>query len=87
MLASVPLTMLRLTVKELAVREGIENAFQLAQVSGLPYATCRRVWEGRPRLIGMDTLETLCKVLHVRPSQLFDFEYEADRPRRPTRRR
>lgn len=79
--------MLRLVVKELAEREGIENPNSLAVATGLPYETCRRVWRGEPKLIGLETIERLCDILHVRPGQLFDYTHEPDRrPRRRSRR-
>jgi len=74
--------MIRLAVKELAKREGIDNPNSLAVVTGLPYETCRRVWEGQPSMIGLNTLERLCDTLHVRPGQLFDYEHEPDKPKR-----
>jgi len=74
--------MLRLVVKELAEREGIENPNALAVATGLPYETCRRIWRGEPRLIGLDTIERLCDFLRVRPGQLFDYEFEAKLHRR-----
>jgi DNA-binding Xre family transcriptional regulator len=74
--------MLRLAVKELAIREGIENPNALAAATGLPYETCRRVWQGEPSMIGLGTIERLCDVLRVRPGQLFDYEYEPDKLKR-----
>lgn len=74
--------MIRLAVRDLARREGIDNPNALAVVTGLPYETCRRVWEGHPSMIGLNTLEKLCDALHVRPGQLFDYEYESDKPKR-----
>ena len=71
--------MLRLIVKELAEREGIENPLQLSQRSGLSYETCRRVWNDAAEQWGRKTIERLCDVLHVRPGQLFHYESEPDK--------
>ena len=74
-----------MTVKELAIREGIENPNMLSDKTGLPYETCRRLWGETPAMIGISTIETLCDVLRVRPGQLFDYEFEPDR-KRPARK-
>jgi len=74
--------MIKLDVKELCLREGIENAYQLAEVTRLPYATCRRIWRGSATMIGLQTIERICDVLHVRPGQLFDYEREQNKPKR-----
>jgi DNA-binding Xre family transcriptional regulator len=74
--------MIRLAVRELAKREGIDNPNSLAVATGLPYETCRRVWEGQPSMIGLNTLEKLCDALRVRPGQLFDYEHEPNKPKR-----
>jgi DNA-binding Xre family transcriptional regulator len=77
--------MIRLAVKEIAMREGIENPNALAVATGLPYETCRRVWEGQPAMVGLNTLEKLCDTLRVRPGQLFDYEHEPNKPKRMKR--
>jgi DNA-binding Xre family transcriptional regulator len=74
--------MIRLVVREIARREGIENANALAQASGLPYETCRRLWQEKATMVGLSTIGRLCNVLHVRPGQLFDYEYEPDKGQR-----
>ena len=65
--------MIRFTVKEVAEKEGIENANQLAELTGLPYETCRTVWNDSAVLIHKRTLARLCAVLRVRPSQLIEW--------------
>jgi DNA-binding Xre family transcriptional regulator len=65
--------MIRFTVKEVAEKEGIENANQLAEITGLPYETCRTIWNDTAVLIHKRTLARLCAVLRVRPSQLIEW--------------
>lgn len=79
---SVQYGMIRLVVKEIAEREGIENPNALSQATGLPYETCRRLWQEKASMIGLGTIERLCDVLHVRPGQLFDYENEPDKAQR-----
>ncbi|HJQ26888.1 MAG TPA: helix-turn-helix transcriptional regulator [Blastocatellia bacterium] len=71
--------MIRLVVKDIAIREGIDNPNALAEKTGLPYETCRRVWNDNSKHIGLSTIEALCDALRVRPGQLFDYEYEPDK--------
>ena len=75
--------MIRLTIREIAQREGIENPNALSQAAGLPYETCRRLWQEKATMISLNTIERLCDTLRVRPAQLFDYEYEPDRAKRP----
>src|SRR5262245_45049690 len=63
---------LRLLIRETAIRESIENPNALALATGLPYETCRRLWREESTRIDLRTIETLCNVLKVRPAQLFD---------------
>lgn len=81
--------MIRLVVREIAQREGIENPNALSQAAGLPYETCRRLWQEKATMISLHTIERLCDALRVRPSQLFDYEYEPDKTKHPrsTRRK
>gem|GEM_PF-1203000 len=76
---------LRILIRETALREGIENPNALAQATGLPYETCRRLWREDATRIDLLTIEVLCKTLRVRPGQLFDYEPELDLPKRKRR--
>jgi DNA-binding Xre family transcriptional regulator len=73
---------LKVLIRETAIREGIENPNALAQATGLPYETCRRLWREDATRIDLLTIEVLCNTLQVRPGQLFDYEPELDRPKR-----
>jgi DNA-binding Xre family transcriptional regulator len=68
--------MLRFAVREVAEKAGIRNALDLSQRAGLPYESCRRLWQGTSSMVALTTLERLCQVLEVRPAQLFDYEPE-----------
>jgi len=73
---------LKLLIRETAIREGIENPNALAQATGLPYETCRRLWREDATRIDLLTIEVLCNTLQVRPGQLFDYDPEPDRLKR-----
>jgi DNA-binding Xre family transcriptional regulator len=66
--------MIKLTVKEIAQKEGITSPRELERATGLSYATAHALWNGHPRMVQLATLELICTRLGVRPGQLFDFE-------------
>ncbi|PYP82897.1 MAG: XRE family transcriptional regulator [Blastocatellia bacterium AA13] len=72
--------MAKLLVREVAEREGIRNALALATKAGIPYASVHRLWLGTAKMIGLDTIERLCRALSVRPGQLFELESELSLP-------
>jgi DNA-binding Xre family transcriptional regulator len=80
--ARLPGKMIRLVVREHALREGIENPNALAEATGLPYESCRRLWQGNTTRIDLNTIERLCDTLKLRPGQLFDYEHEPDKPKK-----
>jgi DNA-binding Xre family transcriptional regulator len=67
---------LRLIVREVAEREGIKTPYELSKLAGLPYETCRALWNEQSNMIALKTLERICTVLKVRPSQVIEFEPE-----------
>ncbi len=72
--------MLKLLVKEVAEREGVENALELSKRAGLHYQTVYSLWRGESRMIGLQTIEKLCRALGVRPGQLFQLKPEIGDP-------
>ena len=74
---------LKLQVQEIARKLGVENAAQLAKMTGLGLTSCYQLWEGTAQMISLRTLNTLCNKLKVHPALLF--EYKPD-PEEGTRR-
>ncbi|PYS88040.1 MAG: hypothetical protein DMF64_21485 [Acidobacteria bacterium] len=74
---------LKLQVQEIARKLGVENAAQLAKITGLGLTSCYQLWEGTSQMISLRTLNTLCNKLKVHPALLF--EYKPD-PEEGTRR-
>jgi DNA-binding Xre family transcriptional regulator len=65
--------MLRLKVKEIAESKGIKNALELSQKSGVGYGSVYALWNGEPKMVGIETLNRLCNTLRIKPAQLFDY--------------
>ena len=59
--------MVELKIREVAEIKGIDNPFALSQATGLAYATCHNIWNGQPRMIGLDTIDRLCEALGCEP--------------------
>ena len=66
--------MIRLAIKEIAEKEGINSPRELERATGLSYATSHALWNGNPRMIQLETIELICTRLGVRPGQLLEFE-------------
>jgi DNA-binding Xre family transcriptional regulator len=81
--------MMILNVKEIAEMRGFKNAKQLADAAGLRYESAYPIWNGTARMIALDTLEKLCKVLRVQAGLLFEVipDLESDKPRRSSKAR
>lgn len=76
---------LRLTIREVAEKEGITNPKELSERTGLYYESCRLMWNGTSRRVDLDSLKAICDALNVGPAQLFEYrreEPEADKGRR-----
>jgi DNA-binding Xre family transcriptional regulator len=67
-------SMIRLIIKEVAMKEGIITPFDLSHKTGIPYESCRLMWGGETKRIDLKSIERICTVLGVRPGQLFEFE-------------
>jgi DNA-binding Xre family transcriptional regulator len=69
---------LKLQVQEIARKMGIENASQLAKLTGIGFTSCYQIWEGKAKMISLKTLETLCDKLKVHPAILFDYKCDPE---------
>jgi DNA-binding Xre family transcriptional regulator len=64
---------LKLQVQETARKMGIENASQLAKLTGLGVTSCYKLWDGSAQMVSLETLNTLCNKLKAHPALLFDY--------------
>lgn len=73
--ANIFCAMLRFMVVELRIREaaearGITTAYQLQKRMNVPPGTAARLWRGDMKMIGLDTIETLCEAIGCEPADL-----------------
>ena len=65
---------MKLQVQEIARKLGLENAAQLAKLTGLGLTSCYQLWEGTVQMVSLRTLNTLCNKLKVHPALLFEYK-------------
>lgn len=65
---------LKLQVQEIGRRQGIENAAQLAKLTGLGMTSSYQLWQGTAKQVSLKTLNTLCNKLRTHPAILFDYK-------------
>jgi DNA-binding Xre family transcriptional regulator len=68
----------RIKIREIAEKRGINNPFQLMKLTGLNYAQCHLYWNSQPKQIGVDALNRLCMGLEVTPGEIFEFETDSN---------
>jgi DNA-binding Xre family transcriptional regulator len=70
---------LKLQIQETARKMGIENASQLAKLTGLGVTSCYQLWEGTAQMVSLKTLNTLCNKLRTHPAILFDYKPDVEK--------
>lgn len=68
----------KMNVREICEQLGIENAGQLAALTGIGRTSAYQLWAGSASMISLDTIDRLCKGLGTQPAALFDFIREPD---------
>jgi len=70
------MSVVKITIQEYATSHGIENPFQLANISGMNYAICYRLWHGQTTQLSLVTLARVCDALSCKPGDILDIEPE-----------
>lgn len=68
--------MIRLKIKETAIKKGITSSYQLQQHIGGHPSFAARLWKEEMTAIRLETIEKLCRALKVKPSALFEISDE-----------
>ena len=69
---------LKLQVQDVARKMGVENASQLAKLTGLGVTSCYKLWEGAAQMVSLETLNTLCNKLKTHPAILFEYKPDSE---------
>ena len=71
-------TMIKVQIAEVAQKRGITTAYQLQKALDVPPAMAAKLWKGQFKMIGLDTMDRLCKLLKCKPHQIFVFDPYGD---------
>jgi DNA-binding Xre family transcriptional regulator len=70
--------MIKVQIAEVAQRRGITTAYQLQKALNIPPAMAAKLWKGDFKMIGLETIDRLCKALKCKPHQFLVFESEQE---------
>jgi DNA-binding Xre family transcriptional regulator len=62
--------MVELRIRETAEANGILTAYQLQKKMNIPPGTAARLWRGKMKMIGLDTVDALCEAIGCEPADL-----------------
>jgi DNA-binding Xre family transcriptional regulator len=63
-------------VREMAEKRGIEHAHALEKALGVSPTVASKLWKGEFEMIGLGTLDKLCRVLKCQVGSLLKYEPE-----------
>ncbi len=64
-------------IKELSVKRGITNAYQLQKATKLPPSMAARLFKDEVDMIALRTIDRLCKALKCKPADLLQFKADS----------
>ncbi len=70
--------MMTVHISEVARQRGITTAYQLQKTLDISPTAAARLWKGEFDMIGLVTLDKLCRVLRCQPGKLLKYEPEGD---------
>ena len=66
--------MIKKHIREMAQKRGIKNAHGLQLAIDVSPTVAAKLWSGNFVMIGLGTLDKLCRVLRCQPNKLLTFE-------------
>jgi len=73
--------MIRLRIREIAEKRGINSAWEFQNVLGIKSPdTAASLWHGRNEKIALATLDALCEKLNCKPNDLLEFKRTTKAP-------
>lgn len=63
-------------IREVAEKRGLENANQLRLALNVSPTLAARLWKGDFGMLGMGTLDKLCRVLKCQPGMILKYKAE-----------
>lgn len=65
--------MIKVKIKEVGERMGINNAYQLEKITGFYPSKAAHLWKGEWVRADLDTLNTLCNLFNCTPNDILEF--------------
>jgi excisionase family DNA binding protein len=62
--------MIKVNIRETAIKKGIKTAYQLQKAMNLQPSQAAKLYRNDLKMIGLDTLDRLCEILDCMPSDL-----------------
>lgn len=66
--------MITIHICEIARKRGITTAYQLRKALDVSPTVAARLWRGDFAMLGIDTLDKLCRILKCRPNSLIKYK-------------
>jgi DNA-binding Xre family transcriptional regulator len=66
--------MIKKHIREIAEKRGIRNAYGLQIAIGVSPTVAAKLWSGNFEMIGLGTLDKLCRFLKCQPGRLLSYE-------------
>jgi DNA-binding Xre family transcriptional regulator len=70
--------MITVHISEIAQQRGMKTAYQLQKALDISPTVAARLWKGEFDMIGLVTLDKLCRVLRCQPHKLLRFVPDKD---------
>ena len=70
--------MIKVKIKEVAARMGVEKAYQLEKLTGFFPSKAANCFKGEWIRVDLETLNTLCNFLKCTPNDLLEFTPDPD---------
>lgn len=70
--------MITVAIREQAEKRGITTAYQLQKATGVQPTVAARWFRNDLKMIGIDSLDRLCKALKCKPNDILKFESDTD---------
>lgn len=70
--------MIKKHIKEVAEKRGIRNAYGLQKAIDVSPTVAAKLWSGNFEMIGLGTLDKLCRVLKCQPGRLLSYDEQSN---------
>ena len=68
--------MVKVAIREMAEKRGMTTAYQLQKATGVQPSMAAKWWRNDLQMIGIGTLDLLCRVLKCKPNDILKYEPE-----------